>query len=299
MSASNFLKGNNTMDIPIVKDATTNTNTNTNTTVTTADGPPEKKEKKPKKDTLPAKFSKNMTFTYWFLTKIQEENGYWDAESFDAIRASLTMMYATVKEQSEYYKAFEDDSAMLSKELKKMIKVFHKPPKEKKAPKTNAKRGRKKKEEVDNATDDVKSIVDDIVAAATSGIPKTETEINTDEAAAKKPKRKYTRKAKPTLDTKEAEVEDDTKEAELKEDTKEAELKEDANEELLSDAEDEIVTLEFTFKDDGFLCLRQEFPNDDLSFSLFDRNTHELIHSHTLCATKDRTHFIDHHNNLY
>ena len=167
MSASTFLKVNDiSMDIPIVKDATTNTTTNT--TVTIANGPPEKKEKKPKKDTLPAKFSKNMTFTYWFLTKIQEENGYWDAESFDSIRSSLTMMYATVEEQSEYYKAFEDDSAMLSKEIKKMIKVFHKPPKEKKAPKTNAKRGRKKKEEVDNATDDVKSIVDDIVAAAST-----------------------------------------------------------------------------------------------------------------------------------
>lgn len=279
MSASNFLKDDNSTDIPIVKDATTNTNTSANTkhTTTTADGPPEKKEKKPKKDTLTAKFSKNMTFTYWFLTKIQEENGYWDAESFDTIRSSLTMMYATVEEQSEHYKAFEDDSVMLSKELKKMIKVFHKPPKEKKAPKTTTKRGRKKKEEVDNAPDHVKSIVDDIVAAATSGIPETEP----DEAPVKKPKRKYTRKAKPTLDTKEMEVQADT------------------NEELLSDPEDGIATLEFTFKDDGFLCLRQEFPNDDLSFSLFDSNTHELIHSHTLSATKDHTHFIDHNNNLY
>jgi len=108
-------------------------------------------------------------------------------------------VYASISDQMEYYDSFDADFKMVSKDLKKMIKDYHKPPKTKKPKKEKTlkadtsddpkptKRGRPKKDtSKDNDDDD---LVSSIVSAAFESIKE-------------KPKRVYVRKSKKTQGSK-------------------------------------------------------------------------------------------------
>ena len=80
-------------------------------------------------------------------------------------------VYASIQDQTAYYEAFDTDFKMLSKELKKLIKDFHKPPKLKKLNnnthhhKSN-KRGRPSKKNQLLSTQHDDDLISSIVTAA-------------------------------------------------------------------------------------------------------------------------------------
>ena len=118
--------------------------------------------------------------------------------------------------------------------------------------------------------------------------------LNEDPKEEVKPKRKYTRKPKEEAPKEEAHKEEAPKEecgCETGVDNG-GELVEEEYEEV----EEEIETMEFTFKD-GFVCLL-----DTNNLVLYDRNTHQPITSHTLqriSLPDNSSMLLDHNNNTY
>jgi hypothetical protein len=293
-------------------------------------------EKKEKKQNLPAKHMKNMTFGYWFLLRLKD-NGVISEDAYNTAFADFLKPFANVADQTSLYESFENDTKMITKDLKKLIKDFHKPPKVKKE---KGVKGRKKKaKDAEDACDT--DMVSRIVYAA----------LNEDSKEEVKPKRKYTRKPKAPKEEapkeeapkeeapkEEAPKEAPKEEAPKKEAPKEEAPKEDAPkeweeedgclgcetgadcndahinpdtgehykechvndgelvEEEYEEVEEEIETQEFTFKD-GFMCLL-----DTNNLALYDRKTHQPITSHTLqriSLPDGSSMLLDHDKNTY
>jgi hypothetical protein len=140
-------------------------------------------EKKEKKQNLPAKYMKNMTFGYWFLLRLKD-NGVISEDAYNTAFADFLKPFANVADQTSLYESFENDTKMITKDLKKLIKDFHKPPKVKKEKEKGVKGRKKKAKDAEDACDT--DMVSRIVYAA----------LNEDSKEEVKPKRKYTRKPK-------------------------------------------------------------------------------------------------------
>ena len=84
--------------------------------------------KAPKKPTLSAKYSRFLSFGYWFLTKtdLNEETR---KQLFQQM-----MMFGTVEEQTVYFEGFFSDIKETNKVMRKMVAEAKKPPKAPKAP---------------------------------------------------------------------------------------------------------------------------------------------------------------------
>ena len=288
-------------------------------------------ETKEKKQNLPAKYMKNMTFGYWFLLRLKD-NGVISEDEYNTAFNDFLKPFANVTDQTSLYESFENDTKMITKDLKKLIKDFHKPPK---VNKEKGVKGRKKKvKDTEDACDD--DIVSRIVNAALGEDSKEEVKPKP------KPKRKYTRKQK--VPKEEAPKEDAPKEEAPKEeapkeethneethneethnewgeedgclgcetgaDCDDAHINPDTGEyykkchvnddelveEEYEEIEEEIETEEFTFKD-GFKCLL-----DTNNLALYDRNTHRPITSHTLqriSLPDGSSMLLDHDKNTY
>ena len=112
-------------------------NTQTNTVVATQ----EKKEKKP---TLSAKYSKFLVFGYGFVKSL-EAQGALSAEGVETAFAELKLM-SSVEEQTQLYESLLNQSKETGKVMRKFIALRNKPPK---APR--AKKSAKKSESSDAA----------------------------------------------------------------------------------------------------------------------------------------------------
>jgi len=135
------------------------------------------KEKKDKKENLGAKFFKSMVFGYWNLLRLKEDSVITE-DVYNQALGDYLKPFASVTDQTALYESFENDFKMLSKDLKKMIKDHHKPPKVKKEKKVKEVKEKK-------VNDDKDDIVTRIVEAALT---------STEPSVPCKPKRKYTRK---------------------------------------------------------------------------------------------------------
>jgi len=147
--------------------------------ITQVEGTKETKEKKEKKENLPAKFFKSMVFGYWNLLRLKEDSVITE-DVYNQALGDYLKPFASVTDQTALYESFDNDFKMLSKDLKKMIKDHHKPPKVKKEKKV--KEVKEKKVKVNDDKDDLVSRI--VEAALTS----------TEPSVPCKPKRKYTRK---------------------------------------------------------------------------------------------------------
>lgn len=122
------------------------------------------------KKTLAAKYTKFMVYGFKLAQSLKDQDLIND-EVYNYMMKEQNM-YGTVDAQTEFFESFFEDMKTTTKLMKQQIKQYNKPVKAKKekvvdpdAPK--AKRGRKKKEVVDNSTPEEK-LVADIVAAAKS-----------------------------------------------------------------------------------------------------------------------------------
>ena len=122
------------------------------------------------KKTLAAKYTKFMVYGFKLAQSLKDQDLIND-EVYNYMMKEQNM-YGTVDAQTEFFESFFEDMKSTTKLMKQQIKQYNKPVKAKKekvvdpdAPK--AKRGRKKKEVVDNSTPEEK-LVADIVAAAKS-----------------------------------------------------------------------------------------------------------------------------------
>ena len=150
---------------------------------------------KEKKENLGAKFFKSMVFGYWNLLRLKEDSVITE-DVYNQALGDYLKPFASVTDQTALYESFENDFKMLSKDLKKMIKDHHKPPKVKKEKKV--KEVKEKKVKVNDDKDDLVSRI--VEAALTS----------TEPSVPCKPKRKYTRKKSDTKTTDDA-IESKTK----------------------------------------------------------------------------------------
>ena len=120
-------------------------NTQTNTVVAQ-----EKKEKKP---TLSAKYSKFLVFGYGFVKSL-ESQGVLNAEGVETAFAELKLM-SSVEEQTQLYENLIVQSKETSKVMRKFVALRNKPPKAPKAPR--AKKSAKKSESSDVAEKKVRA----------------------------------------------------------------------------------------------------------------------------------------------
>lgn len=120
-------------------------NTQTNTIVAQ-----EKKEKKP---TLSAKYSKFLVFGYGFVKSL-ESQGVLNAEGVETAFAELKLM-SSVEEQTQLYENLIVQSKETSKVMRKFVALRNKPPKAPKAPR--AKKSAKKSESSDVAEKKVRA----------------------------------------------------------------------------------------------------------------------------------------------
>ena len=121
------------------------------------------------KKTLAAKYTKFMVYGFKLAQSLKDQDLIND-EVYNYMMKEQNM-YGTV-DADEFFESFFEDIKTTTKLMKQQIKQYNKPVKAKKekvvdpdAPK--AKRGRKKKEVVDNSTPEEKLIAD-IIAAAKS-----------------------------------------------------------------------------------------------------------------------------------
>ena len=172
-----------------------------------------KKVSKPKP--LAAKHMKNMVFGYWIALKMKGD-GLITEDGYNTVMNDYLAAYGQVNVQTTHYEQFASDTKITTKELKKTIKDFHKPPKVKKEKvkkEPAAKKGRKAqdkgpkddlmarivaaslppKETATETETEIKSVVETEIKTVVETATETETEIKPD---APKPKRKYTRKKK-------------------------------------------------------------------------------------------------------
>jgi hypothetical protein len=128
---------------------------------------------KVKKIALSAQSTKYMVFGNWFIDRLVNE-GQMTAEAIAESRKILGM-WSSVEDQIALYDGFVAELKTNTKEMKTLIRQFHKPPKAPKKAKTAAsegekKRGRKKKE-VTEEQDPILALNERLVAAAQSDEP--------------------------------------------------------------------------------------------------------------------------------
>ena len=85
-----------------------------------------------KKPSLPAKYSKFMSFGFWFLNKME-------ATVRDQLFPEIKL-FSSIEEQSAFFQSYLDEASASNKIMRKTITAFHKPPKvraEKKSRKTS------------------------------------------------------------------------------------------------------------------------------------------------------------------
>jgi hypothetical protein len=85
-----------------------------------------------KKPSLPAKYSKFVSFGFWFLNKM-------DATVRDQLFPEIKL-FSSIEEQSAFFQSYLDEASASNKIMRKTITAFHKPPKvraEKKSRKTS------------------------------------------------------------------------------------------------------------------------------------------------------------------
>ena len=289
---------------------------------------------KEKKENLGAKFFKSMVFGYWNLLRLKEDSVITE-DVYNQALGDYLKPFASVTDQTALYESFENDFKMLSKDLKKMIKDHHKPPKVKKEKKVKDVKEKKVK-----TNDDKDYIVSRIVEAAIT---------STEPSVPCKPKRKYTRKksdnkttdagadskSKVTdaaADSKTKVIDADTvaEDQEFAEEeivdyclgcetgldnddghrdpktnnyfpncccaTNEYQLHEEEQEQEFVEEEEELDVEHFTFND-GFKCLLN--PND---LSLYDIVSHQPIFCHSLkriSLPNNLTMLLDNDNHAY
>jgi hypothetical protein len=128
---------------------------------------------KVKKPALSAQSTKHMVFGNWLIERLVA-GGQLTAESVTESRKILGM-WSSVEEQIALYDGFAAELKASTKEMKAIIRQFHKPPKATKKAKTAAsegekKRGRKKKDVVEEQ-DPVLALNQRLIAAAQSDEP--------------------------------------------------------------------------------------------------------------------------------
>jgi hypothetical protein len=128
------------------------------------------------KKSLPAKYNQLLVFGYWFLNH-QKSNGKITPEVYDEYLSTFHI-FDGVESQMEYFNDFFEGFKLINKNLKNDIREKNKKPKAKKNKEVDPneppkKRGRKKKEVVDNRTEEQK-IVDEIIASAQVGFDREE-----------------------------------------------------------------------------------------------------------------------------
>jgi hypothetical protein len=157
---------------------------------------------------LAAKHMKNMVFGYWIAMKMKAD-GLITEEGYKAVMTEYLAVYGKVSAQTTHYEQFVSDTKVTTKELKKLIKDHHKPPKVKKEKVKKdpaAKKGRKAQDK-EPKDDLVAKIVAASYTANTDSKPaaivleteietEIKTEIKIDTKPSPKPKRKYIRKKK-------------------------------------------------------------------------------------------------------
>ena len=285
---------------------------------------------KEKKENLGAKFFKSMVFGYWNLLRLKEDSVITE-DVYNQALGDYLKPFASVTDQTALYESFENDFKMLSKDLKKMIKDHHKPPKVKKEKKV--KEVKEKKVKVNDDKDDLVSRI--VEAALTS----------TEPSVPCKPKRKYTRK-KSDNKTTDAGADSKSKVTDAAADSKtkvidadtvaedqefaEEEIvdyclgcetgldnddghrdpktnnyfpncccatnEEEQEQDLVDEEEEELDVEHFTFND-GFECLLN--PND---LSLYDIVSHQPIFCHSLkriSLPNNLTMLLDNDNHAY
>ena len=78
------------------------------------------KEKKPRKPTLPAKYSKFIQFGFWLVQKLKDEDGDFNIDSADDFIEAIHL-FDSVDAQQEFVQEFFDDSKDIAKTIRKMI----------------------------------------------------------------------------------------------------------------------------------------------------------------------------------
>lgn len=143
------------------------------------------------KKTLAGKYTKFMVYGFKLAQSLKDQDLIND-EVYNYMMKEQNM-YGTVDAQTEFFESFFEDMKSSAKLMKQQIRQHNKPAKAKKekvvdpdAPK--AKRGRKKKEVVDNSTPEEK-LVADIVAAAKSETIEPVVEEVVEPVVSEKPKR--------------------------------------------------------------------------------------------------------------
>lgn len=143
------------------------------------------------KKTLAGKYTKFMVYGFKLAQSLKDQDLIND-EVYNYMMKEQNM-YGTVDAQTEFFESFFEDMKSSAKLMKQQIRQHNKPAKAKKekvvdpdAPK--AKRGRKKKEVVDNSTPEEK-LVADIVAAAKSETIEPVVEDVVEPVVPEKPKR--------------------------------------------------------------------------------------------------------------
>jgi len=74
-----------------------------------------------KKPSLPAKYSKFMSFGFWFLNKM-------DATVRDQLFPELKL-FSSIEDQSAFFQTYLDEASASNKIMRKTVAAFHKPPK--------------------------------------------------------------------------------------------------------------------------------------------------------------------------
>ena len=255
--------------------------------------------------TLPAKHFKSLSFGYWMIAKMKNDAVITDAV-FDVIMKDYLKVYDVVPTQVSHYETFDDDFKMVSKDLKKLIKDFHKPPKVKKEKKTvkvkddadkPKKRGRPSKKTV--PTEDNDDLISSIVTAAFDNMDTMEQRVYTRvkvpsiQTLDDKPKPKDDDKPK-AKELDKPKAKDDDKDnidyclgCETGADSDSAHINHNTGLHWLHCQCHDTELIPFTFTKDNFKCLLHKH-----SLSLYDFHTQNLLtdtHTHSL-------HFIQHNN---
>ena len=278
----------NNVDIPITKETMEN-----------------KKDDNLVPSSLPAKFFKSLTFGYWMTLKMKND-GIIDETTFNNIIKDYLKVYDSVPAQLSYYESFDTDFKMISKDIKKLIKDFHKPPKVKKEKKLKIannpqdkpkKRGRPCKKDLSNQNDN-DDLISRIVTAAIDNIDNSEPRI-------------YNRVSKTATNitsNKDTEVVESKKDTEVLDicigcksgaDTHDAHINPNSGFHWINcSCSDTELTL-FTFTKDNFKCLLHK-P----SLTLLDIHTQNPLNSHTHSLSRislpNSTHMLlDHNHHAY
>jgi hypothetical protein len=74
-----------------------------------------------KKPSLPAKYSKFVSFGFWFLNKM-------DATVRDQLFPEIKL-FSSIEEQSAFFQSYLDEASASNKIMRKTVAAFHKPPK--------------------------------------------------------------------------------------------------------------------------------------------------------------------------